>query len=118
MIINVQATGVDMTPAIKEYCEDKVTSLQKYHDEIIQADVTVGLLSNHHQKGKIYFAKYRLELPGKDLFVEKKAEDLYKAIDKVKDHLKVELEKIKGKDGQIDREAVRNHKAYNAENEE
>ncbi len=112
MLINVQTTGMDMTPAIKEYCEDKVMSLETYCDDILSADVNVGLLSNHHQKGKIFFCKIKLEIPGKDLFIEKKAEDLYKAIDKVRDHYKVELEKLKGKWGEIDRELLRDTKGY------
>jgi len=112
MLINVQVLGMEMTSAIKEYCEDKVLSLETYYDEILSADVHVGLLSNHHQKGKIFFCKIKLEIAGKDLFIEKKAEDLYKAIDKVRDHYKVELDKLKGKSGEIDRELIRDSKAY------
>lgn len=112
MIINVHATEMDMTPAIKEYCEGKVESLETYCDDMLSADVNVGLLSNNHQKGKIFFCKMKLEIPGKDLFIEKKAEDLYKAIDKVRDHYKIELEKLKGKSGDIDRELLRENKGY------
>ncbi|MBD3311160.1 MAG: ribosome-associated translation inhibitor RaiA [Candidatus Magasanikbacteria bacterium] len=112
MIINTKATNMDMTDSIRNYVEEKVNSLLKYFDNIQQADVDVGLHSQHHQKGKIYYAEINLHVPGKILRVTKDAEDLYKAIDKVKDHLKVELEKVKGKMRGIDKQALRDQKSY------
>lgn len=109
----VQTKGVDMTDAIRDYAEEKIMSLNKFFDGIIKAQVTVGMRHNHHQKGKVFFAEVNLDLPKKHtIHMEKDAEDLYKAIDKVKDHLKVELEKIKGKMHAKDQEVIREQKAY------
>jgi len=93
----------------------KHKGLQKFFENIIQADVDIGVRSQHHQKGKIYFAEVNLQIPNKIVRVEKEAEDLYKAIDKVKDHLKIELEKIKEKMRRIDREEIRDSKEYHIE---
>jgi len=117
--ITVQTKGVDMTDAIHAYAEEKITSLEKFFEEgIIRADVICGMDNSHHQKGKIYFAEVTLYLPKKhSIHVQKESEDLYKAIDKVKDHCKVELEKIKGKMTAKDQEEIREQKAYHVDEE-
>jgi len=55
----------------------------------------------HHQKGNIFRAEVNLDLAGKLLRVEKTEKDLYKAIDKVKDHLARSIRRYKQK--RIDR---------------
>jgi len=54
-------------------------------------DVEIGLANHHHQKGKIFECKVVVQVGGEVIKLEKEAEDQYKAIDKVKDHLRVEL---------------------------
>ncbi len=103
---------MDMTDAIRQYVEEKVGSLTKYFKNIQQADADVGIESNHHNKGKVYYAEINLHVPGKVVRVSKNAEDLYKAIDKVKDHLKVELTKMKEKKRQLDKILLRKQKEY------
>lgn len=115
MKITIQGTGIELTEAIKQYAEEKVQSLEKYFDNIISADIDVGMNSHHHNNGNIFYAEVNLAVPGKLLRVVKEEPDLYKAIDKVKDHLKVELEKIKGKMNEIDREELRDQKGYQEE---
>ncbi len=112
MTINITAKGMELTSAIQEYAREKVESLETFFDGIIKVDVIVGMESHHHNKGKIYFAEMNVHVPGNSVFVKKEAADLYKAIDKVKDHLKVDLEKTKSKMRQIDRGALREQKAY------
>ena len=110
MTINISANGLDMTDAIREYAEEKIESVSKYFEHITNADITVGM--DNSDKAKPYFAEVNLAIPGKTLFIKKNSEDLYKAIDKVRDHLKVELEKMKGKMRDKDKETLRNVKGY------
>jgi ribosomal subunit interface protein len=113
MITNIQCTNIDSTEAIKSYAKEKMEGLTKFFDNIQQIDIDVGMKSHHHNKGKIYYAESNVVIPGKKLLrVSKDAEDLYKAIDKVRDHLKVELEKIKGKMRDRDRAVLRDQKGY------
>jgi len=112
MNINIQVKGMDTTDAIKQYVDDKANDLLTYFDNIQGVDVIVGMDSHHHNKGKIYFAEFNLQVPGKNINIKKEAVDLYKAIDKVKDHLKVELEKLKGKMREVDKEELRDQKGY------
>jgi len=112
MTINVQATGIDMTDAINSYAREKMEGLKKFFDNIQKIDIDVGMKSQHHQKGKVFFAEANIHVPGSIVRVSKEAEDLYKAIDKVKDHLKVELDELKGKMRKVDKQAARNNKGY------
>ncbi|PIR04001.1 MAG: ribosomal subunit interface protein [Candidatus Magasanikbacteria bacterium CG11_big_fil_rev_8_21_14_0_20_39_34] len=118
MTINVKAVGVDMTDALHTYTKEKFETLTKFFDNIIKADVTIGKNSDHHQNGDIFFAHATLQIPNHgNLYVEKTEQDLYKAIDKVKDHLKIELEKLKGHMRAKDKDIIREQKAYQMEND-
>lgn len=66
-------------------------TLLKYQDTIHHMDVEVGLVSGHHQKGDIFQCKAVIAFDGDTLTLAREEEDLYKAIDKVRDHLRVEL---------------------------
>lgn len=112
MKINIKATGIELTESLKEYSNQKIEGLEKFFDNITQADIDIGIRSIHHAKGKVFYAEVNLHVPKKILRVVKDAEDLYKAIDKVKDHLKIELEKIKGKMRAKDRKSIRGNKEY------
>jgi len=110
MITNIKATNIELTEAIKEYALEKVEALTHYFDNIQSADIEVGM--DKQNKEKPFFAEVNLGVPGRLIRVSKNSEDLYKAIDKVKDHMKVELEKMKGKMRDKDKDALRNSKGY------
>lgn len=113
MTINILTTGMDLTDSIKGYIEDKFGSLKKYFDSIIQIDVEVGRSTNHHHKGDVFFAKANLNVPNHpQIYIKKEEDDLYKAIDKVQDHFKDELDRVKGKMRTKDRDGIRDEKAY------
>jgi len=112
MKLNIQGTGIELTEAIKEYATEKIGGLVKFFDNIQSADIDVGMDSHHHLNGKVYYAEVNLSVPGKMVRVVKQSEDLYKAIDKVKDHLKVELEKMKEKMRKKDKTVLRGEKEY------
>ena len=96
-INRIVGTNMELTQVIKDYVEEKIGSLSKYWDKIIDADVDVGLTSKHHQSGKIYRCEVNMRVPGKILRVEKTEKDLYKAIDKVKDHLQEMIDEHRGR---------------------
>ncbi len=115
MIININATGIELTEKISDYTHKKFESVTKYFDNIQKMDIDIGMRSHHHYKGKIFYAEANIHVPGKIMRVVKDSEDLYKAIDKVKDHLKVEFEKLKGKMRNKDKEVLREIKGYQDE---
>lgn len=115
MTINIHATGIELTPALRQYAEDKIGGLTKFFDGILSIDIDVGARTHHHQKGEIYYAEANMRIPGRVVRVVKEEADVYKAIDKLKDHLKVDLEKAKEKLRRQNKEELRNAKAYEPE---
>lgn len=100
MHINLQSTRLEMTDALKKYIEEKVSMIEKYLGDIqvINCDFEVEKAVGDQNKGKIFRAEINLEVPRELLRVEKTESDMYKAIDKVKDHLVLLIKKYKEKD--------------------
>lgn len=101
--MNIHAHGIELTPAIKDYAEEKMHSVEKYLDSIKHMDVEVGMTNAHHQKGNVFECKAVVQIGGEVIKVEREADDLYKAIDKVRDHLRVELTEWKRRMNERDR---------------
>lgn len=93
----IKATGLELTAAIREYVEKKTAMLEKYYPQIINIAAEVDVTTHHHHKGRIFRAELNVRVPGKLIRVEKTADDLYKAIDKVKDHMALMLKGHKEK---------------------
>lgn len=62
-----------------------------------QAQIEVGIPSQHHNSGQIYYAEANLNIAGKLLRAEATNFDLHSAIVDVKDDLKVQVKKFKEK---------------------
>jgi len=99
MNIQIKATKIELTPEIKAYVEEKMNMLEKYLGDVpaLNCHVEVGLAIGGQQKGDIYKAEANLDLPGELLRVEKTEKELFKAIDKVKDHMARSISKYKEK---------------------
>lgn len=100
MQVRMKATKLAMTDAIRDYCQKKMDMLDKYlggRIPVINCDLEVEKTVGNQNKGEIFRAEVNLEVPHEILRVEKTEKDLYKAVDKVKEHLEMAIEKYKGK---------------------
>lgn len=99
MPLNIKATNLELTAELKDYARKKMDMLDKYLGKlkIINTRLEVSKTTNHHLKGEIYRAEVNLLLSGDLLRVEKTEKDVFKAIDKVKDHLELAIKKYKDK---------------------
>jgi putative sigma-54 modulation protein len=99
MKLNIKATNLELTPRLKEYAQKKMDMLDKYFGKlkIINSRIEISKISNRHLKGEIYRAEANFSIGGDLLRVEKTEKDLFKAIDKVKDHLELVIKKYKDK---------------------
>ncbi|MEI6528821.1 MAG: ribosome-associated translation inhibitor RaiA [Candidatus Falkowbacteria bacterium] len=99
MNIRIKATRLELTPAIRDYFQMKMDMIEKYLGDIkaINCDVEIEKAVGGQNKGEIFRAEVNLEVPQKLLRVERTEDDLYKAIDKVKDHLELVIKKYKDK---------------------
>ncbi len=95
MTINLVHKGLELTPAIRAYVEEKMETLQKFIEGIEQMDVEVGMSTHHHNKGEVFLCRVNVIVEGEVIRVEREEGDLYKAIDKVRDHLRETLAQAK-----------------------
>ncbi len=99
MRINLKSSNLEMTEALERYIEEKVNMIEKYLGgiEVINCDFAIEKAVGDQNKGKIFRAEINLQVPRELLRVEKTEADMYKAIDKVKDHLVLLVKKYKEK---------------------
>lgn len=98
MKINIKYTGLDSTPAMNDYVNDKIGSLEKFvkrmsEKGVVEAFVEIARSTKHHQKGDVYHVQCNLELPGKLLRAETEDWDARLGVDKVRDMLDLEIKK-------------------------
>lgn len=95
MTLNIKHRHVELTAAITAYVEEKMGALTKYANLIRHTNVEVGKVTAHHKHGDVFFCKAIFELMnGKVLRIDRESENLYKAIDKVRDHARQELTEV------------------------
>ncbi len=99
MNIQIKFENINSDEKLKDYVKEKVMMLTKYLGDIhiINAKAKLVMTSQHHNKGDIYECEIAVALPGETLRVSKTTSDIFKAIDKVKDHLVRSIEKYKEK---------------------
>ena len=101
MQINLQAKNMELTPAIHDYVIKRVTNLEKLlrkieeqgGDVVVRFDV--GKTTKHHKGGEIFHADCLISTKNGKFYSSADREDLYAAIDSVKDNLFHEMEKNK-----------------------
>lgn len=101
MQIIISGKGVDLTDAIEDYVNRKMSGMDKFLPSIMRISVVVGVETKHHQKGDIFYAECKLEAPGNDLFAKKTATTAYEAIDLLKNKVEGELKKNKLKNRSV-----------------
>ena len=99
MQVKIKASKIELTEAIENYITEKVDMLEKYlnHVDVLNCDFEIQKSIGGQNKGDIFRAEINLEVPGEILRIEKTEADLYKAIDKVKDHMAEMIKKYKDK---------------------
>lgn len=91
---NVRGENIEVTPAIRDYVESKVGKIEKYFDEMPEANAHVNLKVYSNRTGK---AEVTIPLPNIVLRAEETSPDLYGSIDLVSDKLERQMRKYKTK---------------------
>lgn len=103
MKINFQGKNIEITSAIHEYVVKKITNLGKLLDVIEQntgeifVNFIVAKTTNHHKGGEFFRAECKIDTKRGSYFSSADKEDLYEAIDAVKENLFREINKNKDK---------------------
>ncbi|MSU44989.1 ribosome-associated translation inhibitor RaiA [Candidatus Nomurabacteria bacterium] len=103
MQINLLGKNMEVTEAIKDYVIKRVTNLGKLLSGIeekggeVNVAFEVGKSTNHHKSGSVFHADCLINVKGEKFYSSADEEDLYRAIDVVKDNLFREIEKNKNR---------------------
>ncbi|MCE9549168.1 ribosome-associated translation inhibitor RaiA [Candidatus Nomurabacteria bacterium] len=99
MNINLKGTNLDLTEAIHDYVTKRVTNLEKLLSGMgggeVMVNFEVSKTTNHHKQGEVFHADCLIKINGKEFYSSADKEDLYQAIDAVKDSLYQEINKNK-----------------------
>lgn len=97
----IKVKDLELTQAIEDYLEKKLATLKKFfsdfNEELVMVEIELGRTTRHHQTGAIFRAEINLSSNGKLFRVESERDDLYAAIDEVRDDLEREIKKFKEK---------------------
>ncbi|MBF0291464.1 MAG: ribosome-associated translation inhibitor RaiA [Nitrospinae bacterium] len=91
MQITITGHNIEVTPALKEYTEEKVGKVRKYLNTTLNAHVILKVEKLTH------IAEVTIHANGVDLHGVEKDENMYAAIDGVMDKVDRQAKKFKGK---------------------
>lgn len=103
MRIHIQGLHTTLTPAIEEYTQKRILSLSKFIQNGTSGDSAVCNIeliktTSHHRSGDIFKAEAILHLGnGKEIYAVAEKEDLYQAVDALRDDLERTLTSMKDK---------------------
>lgn len=102
MKVNLQGKNFELTPAIKDYILKRVTNLEKLLSTIeegkggdIMINFEVGKSTKHHKAGEVFHADCLINIDGKKFYYSSDREDIYQAIDEIRESLYEEIRRFK-----------------------
>jgi putative sigma-54 modulation protein len=106
MNLTISGHHVELTPAIREYVQNKLERIKRHFDHVI--DIAVILtVDKLPEKEKRQRAEINLHVRGKDLHAESIADNLYAAIDTLIDKLDRQVIKYKSKQQDHQHEGIK-----------
>jgi putative sigma-54 modulation protein len=91
MKVTTTARHYELTPALKDYAENKVIHLKRYFDQIVNAHITFSLEKYRHT------VEITVHVNGGDFKSKDVSEDMYASVDGAVDKLERQILKHKGK---------------------
>ncbi len=92
----VQGKHLDVTPALREYAEEKVGKISRYFDQVQEAQVVLSV-ERRDGMGKAQVVEVTVWGDGLVLRGEEASQDMYASIDLVFDKLRKQIEKYRSK---------------------
>ena len=91
MNLTISGHHLDVTQAIRDHVEDKLSTIQRHEQQITRIEVMLVVEKHQHK------AEANLHLEGADLFASSESDDMYLAIDSLADKLDRQVIKYKEK---------------------
>lgn len=106
MNLTISGHHLEVTPAIREYVQNKLERIIRHFDQVIDSHVILAI-DNLSEKEKRQKAEINLRVSGKTVHVESVGQDLYAAIDVLMDRLDRQVDKYKTMMKDHDHETIR-----------
>jgi len=100
MNIAIQTKNIEMTDAIRKYVEKKLKGMDRFANTTesqLQIQVEVGRTPSDQGSGDIFRAEINLGINGNQFYAVSKKDELYAAIDDVKNEIEHQMKTSKGK---------------------
>ena len=91
MQINLTGQHLDITPALRDYVNEKIDRLERHFDNVTDMHVVLSVEKLRHK------AEATMHIAGGNLFADAVEEDMYAAIDALIDKLDRQVKKHKEK---------------------
>ncbi len=89
MHINLTGNHVEVTPALRDYVQDKLTRVERHFDHVTGIRVILGVEKQRHK------AEAELHVSGANLYADAEHDDMYAAIDLMIDKLDRQVKRHK-----------------------
>lgn len=108
MNIKIRSKDYELTPAIEEYINKKLSSLDKFlGSDNVLCEVEIGKSTDHHKSGDIFKAEVNITKSGsRQFYAVAEESDLYASIDVVRDQAEREIVNSKNKEETIFRRSA------------
>lgn len=99
----IKTKNLKLTKILEKYINGKINSLERFlllkeeENFLVRARVEIEKTALHHKKGPFFRAECQMQIPAKSIRAESVSENLYLAINEVKDELQREIKKYKNK---------------------
>ena len=95
MKVSVQSVNFNIDKELVNFIEKKINNLEKFHDNILGAEVSLKVQKTSEKENKI--SELRIVLPGNDILIKKQSKTFEEGISLSVDALKRQLLKRKEK---------------------
>lgn len=95
MKVSVQSVNFNIDIELVNFIEKKVNNLEKFHDNILGAEVSLKVQKTSEKENKI--SELRIILPGNDILIKKQSKSFEEGISLSVDAIKRQLLKRKEK---------------------
>ena len=96
MEIKINSVGFSASSQLEDFIQKKLGKLEKYHDGIVEMEVTLKLEKDDNLENKV--VEVTIAVKGQNVFAKKNAKKFEEAVDELYDVLKRQLVKAKEKD--------------------
>src|SRR3989338_9935975 len=81
---------VDQPEPLRQYCDARIGSLDRFTNEILHASIDFHH-SHHHKKGSVFHVDVKVVLPKKVFYAKKEAASFNEAVDRVSEALEKQI---------------------------